>query len=160
MKQLICVACLFLILIPPSFSQRFRTIYAIGDTVTYNGKNYVARSITFQFNKPLLQDPINPTLDSIALFLEKNDSLVIEVGAHGSIQNDVSYCSKLTQRRAQTIVDFLIAKGIPQNRLVARGYGQSKILYPKQVIQKEKDKAKQEWMHRMNRIIEFRILNQ
>ena len=60
--------------------------------------------------------------------LTVNPGLVIEVAVHSDARGDAAELLKLTQKRADAIVDHLKAKGIPKDRLVAKGYGNTRPL--------------------------------
>src|SRR5690606_5010701 len=66
--------------------------------------------------------------------------------AHDKMSGD--YNKKLSQRRAQSVVDYLTNKGIPKNRLVAKGYGEEK-----PVATNDTDEGRQ-----LNRRTEFKVL--
>lgn len=69
-------------------------------------------------------DPIARTeLDAFAERLLVNPSLKVEIAVHADTRGDAAAKLALTQRQAQAIVDHLVAKGVPKERLVARGYG-------------------------------------
>jgi len=149
-----------LLLIAPLFcsAQKFTKVYAAGDTLSRKGNGYLARNIQFQLDKAILISPTNPVLDSIAVFLTKNDSLVIEIGVHGSTRNPATACNQLTQGRAKSIADYLSAKGIDPQRLHPKGYGQTHLLYSDAQIKKTQDPELSHLMNQRNRRVEFIIL--
>ncbi len=53
--------------------------------------------------------------------------MTIEIGSHTDSRGSDSYNEKLSQERAQSVVDYLIEKGVATERLVAKGYGETKI---------------------------------
>ena len=65
--------------------------------------------------------------------LTDNPNIVIELGAHCDYKGRDDYNERLSQRRAESVVAHLVAKGIDSERLVAKGYGESK---PKEVTKK------------------------
>ena len=56
--------------------------------------------------------------------LSDNPGTVIELGAHCDYKGRDEYNERLSQRRAETVVKYLISKGIDAERLVAKGYGE------------------------------------
>jgi outer membrane protein OmpA-like peptidoglycan-associated protein len=69
-------------------------------------------------------DPVAKTeLDMLADRLQVNPLLTVEIGVHSDAQGDLAAAKKLTQKRADTIMAYLVRKGIPQDRLTAKGYG-------------------------------------
>jgi outer membrane protein OmpA-like peptidoglycan-associated protein len=53
-------------------------------------------------------------------------TLVLEVEGHTDSQGDDLYNLELSQRRAQAVVDYLVAKGVPRAQLQAQGFGETK----------------------------------
>jgi len=76
-------------------------------------------------------------LDSLIQILNLNPTIKIELMAHTDFVGSDQFNSELSQKRAQSVVDFLISKGINPTRLVAKGYGET---WPKKV---SKEIAKQ-----------------
>ena len=64
-------------------------------------------------------------LDEMIKMLNDNPNVTIELGAHTDRKGSDKYNERLAQRRAQSVVDYLIAGGIAQDRLEAKGYGES-----------------------------------
>ena len=69
-------------------------------------------------------------LDSVVQILILNPTIKIELMAHTDFVGSDQFNSELSQKRAQSVVDYLISKGITAGRLVAKGYGET---WPKQV---------------------------
>ncbi len=82
-------------------------------------------NIFYDFNKATLRPESKEALDEVITMLEDNPNVTIELLAHTDrIGSDV-YNENLSQRRAQSVVDYLIREGIEPDRLVAKGYGKS-----------------------------------
>lgn len=81
-------------------------------------------NIVYDFNKATLKDESKLKLNGLVKTLKENPSLVIELGSHTDFRGSAEYNRKLAQRRAQSAVDYLISKGIPKERMVAKGYGE------------------------------------
>ena len=64
-------------------------------------------------------------LDEMIKMLNDNPNVTIELGAHTDRKGSEQYNERLAQRRAQSVVDYLIAGGIDKERLEAKGYGKS-----------------------------------
>jgi outer membrane protein OmpA-like peptidoglycan-associated protein len=149
----------FLLLLPVIASaQQFTKAFVPGDTISRQGNGYLARNIQFQLDKTELIPGSTSALDSIANFLRKNDSLVIEIGVHGSTRNSLTRCNQLTQGRARSIADYLIEKGASPLHLSPKGYGQTHLLFTDAQIQKTQDMELRHLMNRRNRRVEFVIL--
>jgi outer membrane protein OmpA-like peptidoglycan-associated protein len=67
-------------------------------------------------------------LDSLVLILNNNPTITIELASHTDSRSDENYNLKLSQKRAQSCVDYLLKKGITKARLTAVGYGESKLI--------------------------------
>lgn len=71
-----------------------------------------------------LQPQYQDSLRNLVVLLKDNPSLVIELRSHTDSRASYEYNDTLSQKRAQSVVDFLISEGIDPGRLVARGYGE------------------------------------
>ncbi|MBN1650051.1 MAG: OmpA family protein [Bacteroidales bacterium] len=70
--------------------------------------------------KPLYEDSLRGLIGT----LDANPELVIELAAHTDMQGNAEQNDILSQKRAESVVDYLIARGIDPGRLVAKGYGE------------------------------------
>jgi peptidoglycan-associated lipoprotein len=92
--------------------------------------------------------------------LADNPSIVVELNSHTDSRGDAAKNQDLSQRRAQSCVDYLVKdKGINPARLQAKGYGKTQLLITDDVIAKAKTKEEKEALHALNRRTAFRILN-
>ena len=96
-------------------------------------KPTVVENIFYDFNKATLRPESKEALDEIIKILTDNPNITIEMGAHTDRIGSDLYNEGLAQRRAQSVVDYLIEAGIPFDRLTAKGYGKSE---PKTVTPK------------------------
>ncbi|WP_379025741.1 OmpA family protein [Parapedobacter deserti] len=64
---------------------------------------------------------------NISAFLNSDPKVRIELSAHADSRGSADYNMKLTQRRADSAVAYLVSMGIAKDRLVARGYGATKL---------------------------------
>ncbi len=105
-------------------------------------------NIEFDVGKSTIRPNSYPLLDSIVTFLKIHDNVFVEVQGH--TDSDVcNHCSsKISQRRAQSVVDYLVQHGISRTRFKAKGYGEEMPLLPNIT---EENKA-------INRRIVFKIL--
>ena len=88
-------------------------------------KNIVLNNINFESGKTLLNVLSSNDLERLVLFLRDNPSLKLEIQGHTDNSGTVTGNNKLSQARANSIVAFLIGKGIDKNRLIAKGFGSS-----------------------------------
>ena len=88
-------------------------------------KPVVIENIFYDFDKATLRPESQKALDEIIKMLNDNPNVTIELGAHTDRKGSEQYNERLAQRRAQSVVDYLIAGGIKADRLEAKGYGES-----------------------------------
>ena len=81
--------------------------------------------VTFEFNSAVLKPESRTVLDSIATDLKKYPRLKIELQGHTDSAGADAYNLKLSQQRADAVRTYLVDQGVPDTRLVARGYGES-----------------------------------
>lgn len=87
------------------------------------GAKAVLGGVYFDFNSADLRPESNYALDKLYEFLKSNPRLIVEIGGHTD-NLGTAYVNKfLSQKRAQSVVNYLIKKGIPKRRLSAVGYG-------------------------------------
>lgn len=133
-------------------------------------------NIFYDFNKATLRDSSRTALDHLVGLLKENGNITIELSAHCDYIGSAEYNKRLSQRRAEAVVAYLIQKGIAADRLTPVGYGKEKpktikkkltekynwlkegdVLTP-EFIQNLKDKSKQEICNQLNRRTEFTVL--
>lgn len=132
-------------------------------------------NIFYDFDKYTLRTESTAALDELVKLLEENPNVTIELSSHCDYKGSEAYNKTLSQRRAETVVKYLISKGIKADRLTPVGYGKMK---PKTIRKKltEKytwlkegdvltedyikklDKEKQEICNQLNRRTEFIVL--
>lgn len=118
------------------------------------GKPIVIPNILYDFNKATLRPESMAVLDSLAIILEDNPKLVVQMSAHTDSIGSEKYNMDLSQRRAQSCVDYLISKGIPTDRMQAKGYGESMPIAPNSLPDGKDNPAGRQ----LNRRTEFTVL--
>lgn len=113
------------------------------------GQSIVLKNIFFDFDKATIRSESANELDRLIKLLTENPTLKIELGSHTDSKGSDDYNQKLSQSRSQSVVTYLIGKGISTDRLVAKGYGET---VP--VASNDTDAGRQE-----NRRTEFKILS-
>lgn len=88
-------------------------------------KPVVVENIFYDFDKATLRPESKEALDQLIKLLNENPNVTIELGAHTDRKGSDEYNEKLAQRRAQSVVDYLIEAGIDNERLTAKGYGET-----------------------------------
>lgn len=91
---------------------------AVGDVM-------VLRGVNFEFDEATLTVNAKTILDGVAEALQKRSDITVELGGHTDGKGSDSYNAKLSDRRAKSVEDYLIAKGIAADRMTTRGYGES-----------------------------------
>jgi outer membrane protein OmpA-like peptidoglycan-associated protein len=85
------------------------------------------KMVYFDLDKWNIRPDAAYELEKIASILEENPTLKIDVRAHTDSRQTAAYNDKLSERRAQSIIAWLIQRGIAANRLSGRGYGESQL---------------------------------
>lgn len=67
-------------------------------------------------------------LDGLVVIMRDNPSLEIELGSHTDSRGADKYNLNLSQRRAQSVVNYLVNQGIARSRMIAKGYGETQLL--------------------------------
>jgi len=103
-------------------------------------------NIYFEFDEAILLPSSFPELDKLVLKLQTYPTAKVEIHGHTDHEGSIDYNIKLSEARAQAVVNYLIEKGIEATRLSAKGFGEEQPL-------SESDKAR-------NRRVEFLIQTQ
>ena len=137
----------------------------------------VVDNINYEFGKFDLLPGSIKALDSLVNTLNVNPTIVVEIMSHTDYVGSSQFNSTLSQQRAQSVVNYLIEKGINPKRLVAKGYGKTWPKTVNRIIAKEHDflkrgdilneefivklesKEQQEICKAINRRTEFRVLS-
>lgn len=106
------------------------------------------RSISFEYNSAELIEDSYSELEKVVRLLSLNADLRIELAAHTDDVGSDSYNDRLSQRRGETVRQYILSKGIAPERIVAKGYGKRRPMVPND---SEEHRA-------MNRRVEFKIL--
>ena len=133
-------------------------------------------NIFYDFDKATLRPESATALDQLVKLLNDNPHVTIELSAHTDYKGSDQYNERLSQRRAESVVNYLIAHGIAADRLTPKGYGEQKpktvrrkvaSKYPflkegdvltEQFVTALKDPEQQEACNQMNRRTEFIVL--
>lgn len=118
-------------------------------------KPIVLENVYYDFNKATLKPESFPSLDSLVSLLEFYPKMIIEVSAHTDNLGADSYNQDLSDRRAKSVVDYLISKGIDAVRLQSKGYGESMPVAPNKL---ENGRDNPEGRAK-NRRTEFKVLS-
>jgi outer membrane protein OmpA-like peptidoglycan-associated protein len=83
-------------------------------------------NIFYDFDKATLRPESATALDELVRLLNENPNITIELSAHTDYKGSDTYNEGLSQRRAESVVDYLIEHGIASDRLTPKGYGEGK----------------------------------
>jgi outer membrane protein OmpA-like peptidoglycan-associated protein len=92
------------------------------------GEKIILRNVFFETDSVNLQETSRIELDIVLDFLNSNPSLIVEISGHTDNTGSASYNQDLSERRAASVVLYLLDHGIPENRISSRGYGMSQPL--------------------------------
>lgn len=76
----------------------------------------------------LTANSVNIIDENLVVFLQENPNAIIEIGSHTDSRGSTESNQKLSERRARSVVEHLIGKGISKERLLAVGYGETQPL--------------------------------
>ena len=112
-------------------------------------------NIFYDFDKATLTPASTKSLDELVGLLKENPNVTIELSAHCDYKGNAEYNKRLSQRRAQSVVNYLIAHGIEKERLTPVGYGKER---PKKVRKKLTEKYP--WLREGDELTQEFILKQ
>lgn len=116
------------------------------------------KNVFFDLAKATLRPESHVELNKLADFLKKNPTLKIEIGGHTDTRGDDKANLILSQNRADSVVGYLVGKGIDANRLSARGYGETKPIISDADIERLATEKEKEAAHQENRRTEYKII--
>ena len=137
---------------------------------------FLIDNIFYEYDKATLTAESTASLNELVKLLELNPNVTIELGSHCDFRGSDNYNQRLSQARAESVVEYLTAAGIEKERLTAAGYGEespkviTKKLSEKHTFLKEGDLLTEEFIdaldteeqkevcHALNRRTEFQVL--
>jgi outer membrane protein OmpA-like peptidoglycan-associated protein len=97
-----------------------------GDASALNVEFSKLKDIKFEYNSAEIKPESYPILDYIVAMLKVEDEFTLKISAHTCDMGGQIYNLDLSDRRAQSVVNYFVQKGIDSNRLTSKGYGQSR----------------------------------
>ncbi len=128
-------------------------ITEIGNPCDAIPKTFVLEHIYYDFDKAYIRSDAEEPLAELIKILEDNPTLVVEIGSHTDARASKRYNMRLSARRAEAVVRYLMRKNISKNRLEAEGYGENK---PTNECVDEVPCTEEQ--HQRNRRTEFRVI--
>ena len=111
-------------------------------------KSIVLDNIYYDLDKSDIREDAAVELDKLIVILRDNPNISIELSSHTDDRASVDYNQNLSQRRAESAVSYILSKGIDDNRITARGYGESQLI----ILDAETEDE-----HQINRRTEFKV---
>ena len=112
-------------------------------------KSIVLENIYYDLDRANIRDDAALELNKLVRILIDNPKISIELSSHTDDRATVEYNLDLSQRRAESAVNYIISKGINKNRLIAKGYGESELIIKNATSEEE---------HQINRRTEFKVI--
>ena len=117
------------------------------------GQKFTMENIFYDFDKWDILPASEIELDKLVKVMKDNPNWKVELGSHTDSRGSDAYNLKLSQKRSESAVDYIVSKGISKDRIIAKGYGET------QLVNKCDDGIPcSEEEHQMNRRTEFKIL--
>lgn len=98
------------------------------DPTMKKGMTFRLENILYDFDKSNIRKDAAIILDKLVKIMEEYLTLKIELSSHTDSRGSDSYNMALSDRRAKSAVEYLVTRGIARERMVASGYGESKLL--------------------------------
>lgn len=114
--------------------------------------------IVYPFNEARITKQAADSLEFLYKILVDNPTLVIELRANTDSRGSDPYNLKLSQKRADSAVGYLVRRGIDIERMVPKGYGETNLILSDAEINKLASEEEREAAHQINRRTEFSIL--
>ncbi|MGB3616513.1 MAG: OmpA family protein [Catalinimonas sp.] len=109
----------------------------------------VLDNIYYDLNKADIRPDAARELDKLVQTLKDNPDIRIELSSHTDVRAPDNYNQRLSQRRAESAVEYIVSQGVDAARLEARGYGETQLRV---------ENAETEEEHQLNRRTEFKVL--
>ena len=112
-------------------------------------ESVIELNVFFDTNKHGIKKQYHEELNRVATFLKQYPTVVVEIGGHTDSDADADYNQELSEKRAESIKNYLIKKGVNKDQLVLRGYGETSPKYPNT----------SDWNKSLNRRSEVKIIS-
>ena len=120
-------------------------------------KSIVLENIYYDLDRAEIRPDAALELDKLVTILDDNPEIKIELSSHTDSRQTADYNNDLSKRRAQSAVAYIVSRGIDENRLSARGYGESQLLLSDDEINKLPTEEARESAHQSNRRTELKV---
>jgi outer membrane protein OmpA-like peptidoglycan-associated protein len=136
--------------VPMKENKTLKTVYLMKMELN---KTFVLDNIYYDLDKWDILASSKVELDKLVAIMLENPSIRVELGSHTDSRGSDQYNMTLSQRRSESAVAYIVSKGVPKSRIVAKGYGETKLINRcKNGVKCSDDE------HRVNRRTEFKII--
>ena len=91
------------------------------------GGKMVVQDLYYDYNQWELRDSSRKELDKVVLLMKDNPAIKVELGSHTDSRGKNEYNMELSQKRAESAVEYIVEKGIDSDRISAKGYGETQL---------------------------------
>lgn len=92
------------------------------------GKAIKLNNILFDLDKYEIKEAAKVELNKLVRFMKDNPDVRVELSSHTDCRASTEYNQTLSQNRANASVDYIVSQGISRDRIIGKGYGESKLL--------------------------------
>lgn len=117
-------------------------------------KPMVIKNVLYDYNKSTLREESKIVLDDLVKIMQDNPKIKVELSAHTDGIGSDTYNNKLSEDRAKSCVDYIISRGISNDKIFAKGYGKTRPIAPNKLPNGQDNPEGRQ----MNRRTEFTVL--
>lgn len=112
----------------PKKKKEYKILEGLNSKNIAKGQIFEVKNLYFEADTTVFLRKSENALDDVYEFLDSEPDVVIEIGGHTNGQPSHEYCDALSKKRAETVANYLINKGIDARRIKTKGYGKRKPL--------------------------------
>lgn len=107
----------------PVSAPKEEKLFGIAKKDLTKGQKLRIKNLTFKADSSSISDVYYSELNKIYRFLRDNKEVVVELGGHTNDRCEDAFCDQLSYKRAKSVADYLLVKGIPERQVKYKGYG-------------------------------------
>ncbi len=96
-------------------------------------ENFIISKVLYDYRSADINETAAKELNKLVLILKKNKDIGVELSSHTDSKGSDSYNMKLSQKRADKAVEYVVSKGIDKNKIIAKGYGETTPVAPNEL---------------------------
>lgn len=123
------------------------------EEIIYREEPIILENIYYDFDDDTILEESEEEMTHLLKLLNRHPDMIIELSSHTDVRGNDDYNIDLSQRRADSATQWLFMRGIDRDRIVSRGYGETRL-----INHCENDVPCSEDLHRKNRRTEFKII--